>query len=165
MTAAEALSAARDILSGVTPLKRDCGRVCGAACCEPDEEGRGGMLLFPAEEALYRGAEGFKVTDCADLPGGRLVTCSGRCARDTRPLSCRFFPLWPDARGRAAMDRRALGTCPLCRYGLKGLDPAFVRAAEEAAAVLVAVPEHRAFLEAVERRVAESLKDTGLWEG
>ena len=43
----EAVMEARKLLSQVTPLKRDCGRYCGGACCEPDEDGQGGMLLFP----------------------------------------------------------------------------------------------------------------------
>ena len=53
MTAKDTVRAAREMLEKVTPLKGDCGRVCGAACCRPDETGRGGMLLFPGEEALY----------------------------------------------------------------------------------------------------------------
>ena len=43
----EAVKQARDLLERVTPLRRDCGGVCGAACCQSDEDGQGGMLLFP----------------------------------------------------------------------------------------------------------------------
>ena len=43
----------------------DCGLLCGAACCQPDEDGQGGVHLFPGERA---GLE-----DCAwgrIVPGG-----------------------------------------------------------------------------------------------
>lgn len=43
----EPILAARKLLENMTPLKRDCGRACGAACCQSDEDGQGGMLLFP----------------------------------------------------------------------------------------------------------------------
>ncbi len=52
---ADALFAARSLLEEVTPLKSDCGRICGAACCASLEGEETGMLLFPGEEALYRG--------------------------------------------------------------------------------------------------------------
>ena len=48
------LEAARGALADLTPLKRDCARLCGAACCQPDETGLNGMLLFPYEDAFYR---------------------------------------------------------------------------------------------------------------
>ena len=31
--------AARELLESVTPLRQDCGRYCGGACCESDEDG------------------------------------------------------------------------------------------------------------------------------
>ena len=46
------LEKARALLENVTPMNRDCGRICGAACCQPDEEGHGGVFLFPGEEEL-----------------------------------------------------------------------------------------------------------------
>ena len=39
-------------LDKVTPLPVDCGRSCGAACCEDNETGTG-MYLFPGEEAMH----------------------------------------------------------------------------------------------------------------
>lgn len=58
----QALRTAREIMCNITPLRFDCGRLCGAACCAPDEEGDGGMLLFPGEEALYEPLpEGFEI--------------------------------------------------------------------------------------------------------
>ena len=109
MNRIEALLAARALLENVTPLKGDCGRICGGACCEPDEDGQGGMLLFPGEEGLYDPLpEGFTVTPAPEMPGALLITCSGRCQRKDRPLSCRLFPLLPkekDGAVRAVRDR------------------------------------------------------------
>ncbi len=164
MTAEEALHTARALLDAPTPLKRDCGRLCGRICCRPDETGKGGMLLFPGEEALYDHDPDFEVTGCDDIPSGRLVTCLKPCAREKRPLSCRLFPLWPGADGKAKSDRRAAGTCPLYPGGREALSPDFVRAADEAAAILLKVPEHREFLEAVDKSVSDGLKALDLWE-
>ena len=73
MDALEAVIRARDLLSDVTPLKTDCGRICGGACCQPDEDGQGGMLLFPGEEGLYdpcrRDGAWKKTTACAKARG------------------------------------------------------------------------------------------------
>ena len=34
---------ARAMIGERTPLRSDCGQLCGAACCQPDEDGQGGM--------------------------------------------------------------------------------------------------------------------------
>ena len=87
----EALLAARALTEAVTPLRADCGRACGHACCQPDETGRGGMLLFPGEEALYRDKAGFAVSRDGSLGiPALLLTCGGSCDRTERPLSCRL---------------------------------------------------------------------------
>ena len=52
---------ARNLLESLTPLKDDCGRLCGAACCHPDEDGQGGVALFPGEEEYYKGADWARV--------------------------------------------------------------------------------------------------------
>ena len=150
MTSMEAVAAARALLENVTPLKTDCGRICGGACCECDEDGQGGMLLFPGEEALYSTLpDGFEITDDAQVtPNGRLLVCPGSCERSTRPLSCRLFPLLPTRTG-AVMDRRGWAVCPLMEYGKRGLNPAFTEAVTEAGKILYAVPEIAAFLDAV----------------
>ncbi len=144
--------AARELLENVTPLKRDCGRTCGAACCQSDEDGQGGMLLFPGEEALYASLPaGWTIEpDDAVVPCGRLLICDGRCDRNMRPLACRLFPLLP-TRKSVRMDRRAWAVCPLIESGKRGLDPDFVRAAEQAGQVLYAHPVLAAFLEALHR--------------
>ena len=161
----ETLRAARDRLEQVTPLKKDCGKVCGAACCRslPGEET--GMWLFPGEEENYRDRPGWQVR-----PGalGWLLICPGRCERDERPLSCRLFPLLPvlrEAGVRVEMDQRARAVCPLAWQGKAGLDPAFVRAVAEAGELLAAKEEHAAFLRRLteEQDAWRTLRDE--WKG
>lgn len=150
MTETEALLAARALLADVTPLRTDCGRCCGAACCAPDEDGQGGMLLFPGEEALFRGRAGFRiVANDAVFPGGRLLLCNGTCDRAERPLACRMFPLLPHREKGAVMDRRGWAVCPLMSCGKRGLSAAFVDAVAQAGKKLYACPAHAAFLDAL----------------
>jgi len=158
MNSLEAVLQARKMLAEVTPLRRDCGRVCGTACCAPDEDGQGGMLLLPGEEALYAPLPpGFCLTRNDDvLPGMGLLTCSGRCDRALRPLSCRMFPLTPVIRrteGRSVlqiiMDPRAFSVCPLAEGGLRGVDSAFCAAVRESARLLCRCAEHREYFVAL----------------
>lgn len=150
MNALEAVMAARELLADVTPLNGDCGRCCGGACCQSDEDGQGGMLLFPGEEALYRPLpEGFSLSrDDGVLPGLTLLTCGGSCDRALRPLSCRLFPLLPTPAG-CRLDRRAWAVCPLMESGKAGLRRAFVDAVSQAGRLLYACPEHARFLDAI----------------
>lgn len=149
-----AVCAARALLRDATPLKADCGRLCGAACCQGDE--RTGMLLFPGEEALYAGSAFARVLPASfDLAGtrARLLVCGGVCDRNDRPLACRLFPLFlrfrEDGSARVVLDARARGVCPLCGYGLSALDPAFVAAAKKAYTLLLADAPCRAYLRAL----------------
>lgn len=146
----EAVIAARAILENITPLRQDCGRTCGGACCQSDEDGQGGMLLFPGEEQLYNPLpEGFSVSDDDFvIKGAKLLTCEGSCDRSCRPLSCRLFPLLPTEKG-AKMDRRAWAVCPLMEWGKAGLSRDFVDAVSKAGEILYACPEHAAFLDAI----------------
>lgn len=135
----ECLEAARALLQGNTPMARDCGRLCGAACCQPDEDGQGGVHLFPGEEELLGEVDWARVVDDAIELGGktaRMLVCEGHCERDRRPLGCMIFPLTPqvDAEGRVEVrfDRRARTMCPLLRDGLSGLRRDFVSAVREA---------------------------------
>lgn len=138
---------AREKLNHVTPLKRDCGRVCGARCCRSCEGEETGMLLFPGEETLYRDREGWRILD---TDSGKLVICPGECNREERPLSCRLFPLLPVIRNgvvRAAMDQRARAVCPLARQGIRAVDPAFAEAVREAGGLLAGDEAQRRMLE------------------
>jgi hypothetical protein len=157
-----AVSAAREELKDVTPLKRDCGRVCGARCCRSLEGEETGMLLFPGEAEAYAGRDGFRVRKTAR---GDLLLCSGTCNRADRPLSCRLFPLLPlvgdDGSVRVAADLRALAVCPLARQGKSSMDPAFIEAVRRAGEILAAEDEQALFLEMLEREQEElkRLKD------
>ena len=150
MNALEAVRAARELLETVTPLQRDCGRYCGAACCQSDEDGQGGMLLFPGEEALYAPlpATWRLERDDGAIPGARILYCDGACDRRQRPLACRLFPLLPTRNG-CRMDRRGWAVCPLMESGKSGLAPDFVRAVAQAGQILYAQPDLATFLDAL----------------
>lgn len=152
MNALEAVLAARELLDAVTPLRGDCGRYCGGACCQSDGDGQGGMLLFLGEESLYRDLpEGFSLSrDDGVIPGAYLLTCSGFCDRRQRPLACRLFPLLPSPSG-CRMDRRGWAVCPLMESGRAGLSREFAAAVEEAGRILYQCPEHAALLDAIHR--------------
>lgn len=110
--ALRALENARKALGDATPLKRDCGRLCGAACCQPDETGLNGMLLFPFEETYYRRPiEGFPfrlVDDDTLFKGGKRLVCEGTWSPRTPPLACRIFPLRIRVQADALGDHGAL---------------------------------------------------------
>ena len=115
------------------------------------------MLLFPGEEEFL--PEEFV---CTETPGGTLVTCPGRCDRSTRPLACRFFPLFPylgeDGRVRAVYDPRGWRLCPLVRESEHvPLRRDFVRAVRRAGRVLAGDPACAAFL----RAQSEEIDDLG----
>ena len=151
-----AVSAAREKLKNVTPLKKDCGRVCGARCCRPLEGEETGMLLFPGEAEAYAELEGWTVRHAAQ---GDIVVCPGTCNREERPLSCRFFPLLPligdDGAIRVVMDQRARAVCPLARQGKSARDPAFIDAVREAGELLAQSEEQALFLDVLEEEQQE----------
>ena len=132
-----ALSQAREKLKDITPMKSDCGRVCGVRCCAPLEGEETGMLLFPGEEELYKDRPGWTIRQTAL---GRMLVCSGTCDRAERPLACRMFPLLPEVREdggvRVVTDLRAKAICPLARQGRSAMDPAFIEAVREAGELL-----------------------------
>ena len=142
----DALSRAREKVKDVTPLKRDCGRICGAKCCRSLEGEETGMLLFPGEEALIPGEDRWRILETASGP---MVICPGECDRNERPLACRLFPLIPvirEGKIRVKTDLRATAVCPLARQGIRAMDPAFVTAVREAGEILAADDGQREFL-------------------
>lgn len=158
MDAWQCVLRAREIMENITPLKTDCGKCCGAACCAPDEDGQGGMVLFPGEEALYRELpEGMTISAYdAIVPGMQLLTCSGACDRHLRPLSCMLFPLTPvvvEKDGKAGLkvmvDPRAFSVCPLCEGGVRGMDAQFVDSVRKAGLALCQNGEIRRYLKAL----------------
>ena len=144
----QALLRAYAILGDATPMQADCGLLCGAACCQPDADGQGGVHLFPGEEALLRDCAWGRIAPDAFAP---MLVCDGPCERARRPLGCRIFPLTP-VRGKSGrwtvrLDARARAMCPLVSSGIGGLDPAFVRAARDALRAVAEAEAGEAFLE------------------
>lgn len=99
---------AKKIIGYKTPLKKDCGLLCGKACCRGDENT--GMILFPFEKTSLQVKE---------KDGVRLAVCEGHCNREQRPLSCMIFPFFPyitkEGRVKAVADVRGYGICPIAR--------------------------------------------------
>lgn len=130
-----------EIMGNLTPLKADCGVLCGKACCKGDENT--GMRLFPHEKSTLN----IKETEDGTL----LAVCSGRCERSERPLSCKIFPFFPcvDESGKvyAELDMRAKRLCPLVEHEEEILfDPRFIRAVERVGKILVKDKECFEFL-------------------
>lgn len=136
-------------IGDLTPMVSDCGALCGAACCQPDEDGQGGVHLFPGEAARLRD---FEWVDRV-IPGSfaPIMICAGRCEREARPLGCRIFPLTPvvgkNGRWTVRLDARARAMCPLTQSGIGGLRPDFVKAVRCALRIVASDPEGEAFLE------------------
>lgn len=137
-----------EIIGDATPLWTDCGEICGGACCQTDDEGEGGVFLFPGEEDLLEDCPWGSVEYHSFAP---VLVCDGPCDRDRRPLACRIFPLTPvrgkNGRWTVRLDVRARPMCPLVSHGLSGLDPDFTRRVRDALRCIAQVDEGNAFLE------------------
>ena len=136
------------IMGDLTPLRADCGQLCGGACCKGNDST--GMRLFPHEETVL------SVRHSGN--GGRLAVCSGTCDRSTRPLSCRIFPFFPtiDEKGRIFVepDHRAARLCPLLMHSEEILfDPRFFRAVKRVGKILAKDKDGRAFLEQITEEI------------
>lgn len=133
----QALIDARELLNAVTPLKYDCGRACGNACCLPDGDGQGGVMLLPGEEEALRGASWARLTPLGDET---LLICDGLCDRNLRPMGCMIFPLIPavneEGRWGVRMDSRARAMCPLYSSGIRGLERPFVSGVKRAVSIM-----------------------------
>ncbi len=157
------LQEARELLRDVTPLKKNCGRLCDAACCQSDESGENGMLLFPYEEELYRQPmEGFPfhlVADDTLFKGGKRLVCEGICQRDQRPLACRLFPLRIRVAEETAtpeIDPRGWWCCPLLEQGgMRAMSSDFIEAVRKAGQCLMQNPDQLAALESEQRLMDE----------
>ncbi len=97
------------IIGDKTPLKKDCGLICGGECCKGDDET--GMLLFPFEKSTL---------SVKEKDGVRLAVCGGKCNRAERPLSCKIFPFFPyvtpEGKIRVIPDVRGISICPLISH-------------------------------------------------
>lgn len=149
--------AAYEQIGTTTPLKTDCGRLCGGACCKSSDAGDG-MLLLPGEELLLPPEERERCCD-AHLTGFgpvRLYVCADTCSREHRPFACRIFPLAPrlkDGAFTVRLDARGRPVCPLTQEPIQSLDPAFIRNVEAAFAVLARDGEYFDYLKALSRLV------------
>lgn len=128
------------ILDNYTPLKSDCGVLCGGACCKGDENT--GMRLFPFEKSEL---------EVKKTPLGPLVVCGGTCDRKKRPLSCRIFPFFPtiDEKGRifVEIDDRAKRLCPLVEHCNEvDFDRRFLKAVKKVGKILAKCSECKKFL-------------------
>ena len=97
------------LLDRVSPIKYDCGTLCGAICCTCKEtsEEELGIYLYPGEEKLHSRKDNWlewTVEDAEDFEFpdswiGKIyfVKCKTppKCPRSERPLQCRTFPLSP----------------------------------------------------------------------
>lgn len=142
----------------LTPLRFDCGRLCGAACCQGNEAGRG-MLLYPGEAAVQSFPASWR-RERVTLPGygpAPLICCNGSCDRAGRPLACRVFPLGPRLREDGSfgvrMNARGRPVCPLCHRPVSCLDRAFTQAVAGVFGDLAGHPEGRRFLTALSRHI------------
>lgn len=138
---------AKYIMEDKTPLKKDCGLICGKACCKGDSET--GMLLFPYEQTTL---------DITEKDGVRLCVCNGSCNREERPLSCMIFPFFPylttDGRIRVIPDIRGGEICPIVRnFSDVKLDRRFLRRVKKVGRLLKEDEECRAFLDGISREI------------
>lgn len=136
---------AKAIMQDKTPLKKDCGLLCGKACCKGDEGT--GMLLFPYENTSL---------NVTEKDGVRLCVCDGKCNRGDRPLSCMIFPFFPylttDGKIRVIPDIRGEGICPIVRnFADTKLDRRFLRRVKKVGRLLREDEECRAFLDGISR--------------
>ncbi len=142
----EILERAKEAIGELTPLYMDCGRLCDGECCKTDEDGKGGVYLFPGEHA-----ECFPWGSVETDEFGEMLLCEDWCDREQRPLACRIFPLTPvrnrEGKWTVRLDARARRMCPLYRSGLKGMNPEFVRAAAQAIRIIAQSEEGEDFLE------------------
>lgn len=144
------LKAAREIMTDECPMVWDCGSKCGAACCQPDDDGQGGMYLFPGEETLAGGDWAQILPAKMGEADADILVCAGTCDRERRPLGCMIFPLTPvvDDKGHVDVrfDYRARRMCPLLKYGIRGLRREFVDAARAALRLIASDEEGLRFL-------------------
>ena len=152
------LSRALALIENVTPLKTDCGALCGAACCRDDNDAGGGVWLLPGEDA---GSMTWGHCNAGIMPvtKEKCVTlfCDKPCERGLRPFMCRIFPLSPYFSKKreewdVRIDRRSAMLCPLFAYGTKGLNPEFVANCRAAVRLLA---EDDEYLELLEKLQAE----------
>ena len=125
----EILMRAYSVLEDVTPLKYDCGKLCGSLCCKNNgEDGETpGMWLLPFERSFLEAIQDdMNETDkpysfCTAEDGTETMFCKGACQRAFRPFACRIYPYYAHitriSNGRdkitVKLDPRAKLSCPI----------------------------------------------------
>ena len=83
------------LLENVTPMPFDCGMVCGAACCNAEDEDAG-IFLLPGEEVMQERESGdFAWEEISKSNWFLRCMRTDNCNRQKRPIQCRTFPLMP----------------------------------------------------------------------
>jgi len=146
-------------IGGLTPVKNfNCGKLCGGVCCKGDSAG---MLLFPGEEDILKEVPGFYIEEIEymDKSGIKLLMCDGVCDRDTRPFSCRIFPVAPDVdkKGNVSVqpDIRGRNMCPLWDLDPEHVDENFVAAVGKAFEILSKNKKMLALMRLISAEIAE----------
>lgn len=154
------------LLEGSTPLKYDCGMLCGKKCCSGDKDA--GMHLYPGEETFLSEKHDFLDVrkDLFNNTDIFFAICKGNCARAHRPLACRIYPLIPyiDGKGRMNIikDPRARYICPLLS-DLKEIqiERSFVRRITEVFRLLAQDTEIKAYITTLSNVLDEYSRFTG----
>ena len=140
---------AGSIIGNKTPLKADCGLICGKNCCKENKET--GMLLFPNEKTDFKIISG---------NSGRIAVCDGKCDRQSRPLSCKIFPFFPvinqNGKIEAVLDYRGYSVCPMIKNeNIIKFDRRFIKAVEKVGKLLYKNPECKDFIERISVSIRE----------
>ncbi len=152
-----------------TPVKGDCGKLCGAMCCQGEDTG---MYLFPGEKKVYNLLEPdwieIEKSDFKYIYEGKekhlnIAFCKGECDRFQRPLACRIFPLTPilDEGGKLdiIVDPRSKSICPLGKtFTLEDFEPVFVKNVKKTFTVLCKNKEFITFMEAYSEYIRDFQK-------
>lgn len=143
-----------NLLNEVTPIKANCGELCGAICCTEWDNGVG-MYLLPGEEVMFSGEEEWADWEehdtqdyefCPSWTGKvKFLRCKGYCQREKRPLACRSFPLMPyltkDGTFELRFDNELGKICPLVQTGeINLLDQKFISTVKQVYLILMADP-------------------------
>ncbi len=157
------------LFDDITPIRVDCGDLCGKACCKGEDSG---MYLFPGEKKVFDllSPSWVKVesSDFSYTSGGKnknvpIAMCKGSCDRYQRPLACRIFPLTPylDENGtlRIITDPRAKSVCMLSRVMKKeDYAPEFVKNVERTFTLLMKNKDFTEFMKAYSEYLKEFMK-------
>lgn len=154
-----AIESAYGFLKYSSPLKTDCGKLCGRQCCTQEDMG---MLLFPGEEKLFENDEDFVIRK--DAKGRNLLFCSGRCERKKRPISCRIYPLFPytfesdgEIHQKVVYDLRGINSCEMISSHIK-TQRSFFASVRKAGKSLLRDKECAGLLLDISREIDEIIK-------